>query len=237
MNSVSRLIVPSESSKAIMMQNGVKSEKIGVLPLFAANTFDIEPAPYPRKNGHLLFLGRLRSYKGVRYLLEAVAKIHPVRETFILGDGEERKELETLCAKLGLAPHVHFLGKISHEETTQHFKQAAAVVVPSIYADSFPTVGLEAMARARPVIGFRIGGIPEWLDDGVTGFLVKTQNAEELAEKIRLVFEKPDLGQALGLNGRKRFEERFTAAGHLDRLTRIYQEAIASFSSRKTSAL
>ena len=228
-NSISQLIVPSNSSKQIMIQNRVPERLISVIPLFADLANEVI-TPYPKNTSPLiLFIGRLRPYKGVSYLIQALKNISADYNAVIVGDGDERNALENLCRRLGVDSKIHVTGNVPHEKVSDYLNQCACLVVPSIYPDSFPTVGLEAMSRARPVIGFDIGGIPEWLDDKKTGFLVKTQNTEALAEKINYLLEHPSEAEAMGLEGRRQYELKFTKEVHFELISKVYQNAIQSF--------
>ncbi len=237
LKSIFKVIVPSEASKKIMIQNGILAEQIAVIPLFANRDDQTRIVPYPRrKPPKVLFMGRLRPYKGVSYLLRSLPLISQKCEIQILGDGEERPALEKLTKELGIMPQVQFLGSVPHNHVGAYLDDCAVLVVPSVYPDSFPTVGLEAMRHARPVVGFRIGGIPEWLEDGQTGFLVESQNVHALAEKLNRILENPDRAEVMGLFGRNRFEERFTNEIHFETISNLYQEAITAFESKCTVA-
>lgn len=231
----SKVVVPSERSKAILMHEGVRADKIEVIPLFAFRS-DEPPQPYPQNSAQVLFLGRLRPYKGVSYLLRAFQKIKAHACLLIVGDGEERAKLENLSAKLGITNRVRFLGNRPHAEINSLLDSCSILAVPSIYPDSFPTVGLEAMARARPVVGFSIGGIPEWLTNGKTGFLVKAQDVNSLAEKLDYLLNHPEIAEKMGAEGKRVSDEKFTEVPHMKMMSRLYQEAIAAFSKPHTEA-
>ncbi len=236
LKNVYRVIVPSEASKKILIQNRVPADKIEILPLFANIATDTSSENDLKNSKKILFLGRLRPYKGVEYLLRALALTKSSCELEIVGGGEDRPKLEKLAENLQIQDRVHFLGNQPHEKIKNYLASCAFLVVPSIYPDSFPTVGLEAMAMSKPVIGFRIGGIPEWLNDGETGFLVEAQDVNELAKKIDDLLQNPERTERMGKAGRKRFEAEFTGSAHMERLVQIYEAAIASFDRSKTCA-
>jgi glycosyltransferase involved in cell wall biosynthesis len=91
-------------------------------------------------------------------------------------------------------------------------------------------VGIEAMAHEKPVIAFDVGGISDWLKDGVNGFLVRPGDHQELAEKIKFLLDKPDIAKEMGKNGREMVSEVFAPGLHLERLVSVFQQAINSFS-------
>ena len=233
---ISQVAVPSEAAKQILIQNGVSPDKISVIPLFAHLPLNAPITSYPKESKEILFLGRLRPYKGVSYLLHALARMTQPFQADIIGDGEERSSLEALSKQLKLLPQVRFLGNLPHDDIVDHLNRAALLVVPSIYPDSFPTVGLEAMSRARPVIGFRIGGIPEWLEDTRTGFLVEPQDTQALAKKMEYLLANPVIAEQMGLEGKRRADLYFTEAPHMQTIGRFYARTAQSFSSVHTSA-
>ena len=87
-------------------------------------------------------------------------------------------------------------------------------------------VGVEAMARGRPVIGFSVGGIPDWLDDGVTGILVPEADTVALGAAIESLLADPRRSVALGRAGLARVRERYQPDQYLDRLMQILEEAL-----------
>lgn len=230
-----RIVVPSIRSKEILMQQGISVNRISVIPLFAFQS-KLPLAPYPSGKPKILFLGRLRPYKGVSYLLRALRKITIPFELLIVGDGEDRDELKELCQMLDLTDRVRFLGNQPHEAIDGYLDECSLLVVPSTYPDSFPTVGLEAMARARPVVGFSTGGIPDWLADGQTGYLVKPQDFVELAKKIEYLLLNRDGAERMGLEGKRRTVQYFTEEPHMQQISRLYVDAVRLFSKPKITA-
>jgi glycosyltransferase involved in cell wall biosynthesis len=133
---------------------------------------------------HLVFVGRLAPVKGLRVLIEALlarGDRDDVRLT-IVGDGTERATLEAMAAPLGEA--VHFTGYQSQDEVAAILATADAFVLPS-FAEGVPVVLMEALAANLPVIATRITGVPELVEDGVSGLLVSPGDADALAERHR----------------------------------------------------
>jgi glycosyltransferase involved in cell wall biosynthesis len=85
-------------------------------------------------------------------------------------------------------------------------------------------VGIEAMSYGRPVVAFNVGGIPEWLEDGATGFLVRPHDTRELASKITYLLEKPFVAREMGRKGRERVRAKFSKEKHVADLLRAYGE-------------
>lgn len=190
-----------------------------------------------RDGNNILYVGRLSKEKGVKYILKALSLIIkkiPSVHLDIVGVGQERKELENLSKKLKLKNHVAFIGSVPYDEVEKYYKQANIVIVSSIWPEPFGLIGPEAMSVGRPVIASNVGGIPEWLDDGKTGFLVDPGHPDQIAEKVIKLFSDRKLLEEMGKNARKKAEE-FSIEKHIDEIEKVYLEVIEKYKSKKTS--
>lgn len=160
----------------------------------------VEPSGTDEPPGYLLFVGRLRIRKGVEVLLEALP---PGARLLIAGDGEHRAALENKAVE-----NVRFLGRCDAGQVRGLLQGAAALVVPSTY-EGMPLVVLEAMEARVPVVASRVSGIPEVVEDGLTGWLVPPENPQALSAALTEVLERPDEARRRGAAGRLRVEERF----------------------------
>ena len=106
------------------------------------------------------------------------------------------------------------------------------IIVPSIYGEPFGLVGVEAFSVGRPVIASRVGGIPEWLDDGKTGFLVDPGNPEQISEKVIKLFSDKKLLEEMGKNAHKKAEQ-FSIDKHTKKIEKIYLDVIKKFKTKK----
>src|SRR5436189_6187527 len=181
----------------------------------------LPPAPTPASaaldgTGPVLFVGRLVERKGVAHLIEAMARLGRGDEgprLEIVGDGPERPRLEALVRRLGVENRVAFRGKIASDELQASYARAAVCVLPSVLDARGDTEGLgvvllEAMNHATPVIASRVGGIPDIVEDGVSGLLVPPGDADALAAAVRRLRDDPDLARRLGEGGRRRPREQ-----------------------------
>ncbi|MCB0151631.1 MAG: glycosyltransferase family 4 protein, partial [Caldilineaceae bacterium] len=124
------------------------------------------------------------------------------------------------------APAVTFLGAVSEEKLNELYQTCDLFVAPSLY-ESFGLIYLEAMNYAKPVIGCQAGGIPEVVDDGVTGRLVEPAAAPALAEAMVELLSSPALLREMGLAGRRRLLERFTHVQMARGFETIYRAVLA----------
>lgn len=171
-------------------------------------------------------VGHLDGYKGHRYLLQAMSRVRQVEPRaclVIVGEGRLRADLEAEASALGLQDGICFTG----------FRRDVLALIRGFENFAFPstlealgTSVLDAMALRKPVVATRAGGIPESVQDGVTGLLVPPGDAHALAEALCAVLRQPERGRAFGQAGRRRVEQFFTVermgAGNL----KVYQNVL-----------
>jgi glycosyltransferase involved in cell wall biosynthesis len=167
-----------------------------------------------------VFFGRLSPEKGLRTLINAaVIAGCPVR---IIGTGPQLEELRALAAKL--AANVTFLGYLTGEALHAEVRRARAVVLPSEWYENAPMTVLEAYALGKPVIGSRIAGIPELIQEGRTGFTYTAGHAESLAAALRAMTERLDIEvEEFGRAARRSVETEFASSLYRDRVLEIYR--------------
>jgi glycosyltransferase involved in cell wall biosynthesis len=177
-----------------------------------------EPS-YDPGGGEIVYFGRLSEEKGVDTLIEAVEGLDVRLE--IIGDGPQRGELEKAAAG-----NVRFLGYRTGAELPDEIKRSMFVVTPSEWYENNPRSIIEAFALGKPVIGARIGGIPELVRDGVTGLTFEPGNARDLREKILFMLEEKDAARKMGMNARAFVERGLDPETHFKGLMHIYEDAI-----------
>ena len=172
----------------------------------------------------ILTVARLDKQKGHCYLLQAAAKIPDALFVFA-GDGPERLSLETQVRDLGLSDRVVFLGY--RHDVVDLLDSCDLFVLPSLY-EGLPLSILEAMAASKPVIASAIAGNDEVIIDGQTGLLVPPSAPIALAHAIEMLLSDPVLAQRLAFAGRERIYREFSVGTMVQRVTRIYEEALHS---------
>jgi glycosyltransferase involved in cell wall biosynthesis len=153
----------------------------------------------------VLVVGRLVSGKGYSLLLEALADVVARGQDVtleIVGEGPAGEALRARAGALGVAERVQWLGAVGQDEIRRHYEEADAFCLPS-FAEGVPVVLMEAMAMQLPVVATRIAGIPELIDDGVSGLLVAPARAGELADALDQLAASPELRGRLGRAGRE----------------------------------
>ena len=182
----------------------------------------------PDGAGPVLFVGRLVERKGVAHLIEAIARLGPTGPPLeIVGEGPERPALQALAQRLGVGQRVVFRGKVAPHELQGSYARAAVCVLPSVLDARGDTEGLgvvllEAMNHGTPVIASRVGGIPDIVEDGVSGLLVPPGDPEALAAALRRLRDDPALARQLGEAGRRRLREQFSWPAIVQRWLDLY---------------
>jgi glycosyltransferase involved in cell wall biosynthesis len=204
-----RAMVLSEHMKSELVLNGFSPDKIDVVPGFTRIP-EKEFPPVSDESNTILFLGQVIRSKGLDFLLRALKILKRPARLKVIGKGSALEANKALAEELGITDRVDFLGWVPHEALDKYFEEAAAVVVPSVWAEPFCLVGIESMARSRPVVAFKVGGIPQWLEDGKTGLLAREISPEALAESIDRLLGDRSLARKIGAYGRKRAIEEFS---------------------------
>ena len=165
-------------------------------------------------------IARMVEKKGLALGIRAVARVaerFPNVEYIIIGDGPLRPDLERLVNELRQTSRVRFMGWQSQEQVVQTLSEAHVLLVPSVTAadgdqEGTPLVAIEAAARGMPIVSTLHGGIPEIVEDGVSGYLVAERDLEALSDRLALLLADPDRWEDMGRAGRKIVEERFDIA-------------------------
>jgi colanic acid/amylovoran biosynthesis glycosyltransferase len=187
----------------------------------------IRPRADSEETPLILHVARLVEVKGTRYLLRAfatVARKYDRVQLLIIGDGPLRRQLHALTASLGLRDRVEFLGAVPHVAVLSWMRKAAMLVLPGIRTatgreEGLGMVLLEAAATGLPIVGSRVGGIPECMLEGKTGFLVPERDENALARRMAELLEDPVRRHRMGAAGRALVEDRFD----IDRQTAVLE--------------
>ncbi len=215
---VDRFVVPSKFLIDKLVEWGWKRDRFAYLPNFV----DIDRLrPVGNVGEAFLYFGRLVPEKGLETLVRAAALAHV--PLWIGGAGEAQAGLERLSTKHGA--NVRFLGLLNGERLRDVISSARMTVAPSEIYENCPMSVLESYALGRAVIGARIGGIPELVADGETGFLFQSGDADALASRLRRVADMPDRAVAsMGQSGRRLVERNFTAQAYQSGLIEIFRD-------------
>lgn len=184
----------------------------------------------------ILTVARLVETKGIHFALEAIAHVvgkHPFVQYSIVGGGPQLARLQELSEQLQILSHVDFLGPQPWDKVLDLYRESDIFVLPSIVGEdgTEETQGLvlaEAQAMGLPVIGTNIGGIPESLKDGRSGFLIPQRDSRALASTIAFLIENPQIRVELGAEARKFAREKYDLNTLNDQLVGMYRNLTGS---------
>jgi len=179
----------------------------------------------------LLSIGRFVEKKGLEYAIEAVANLTKTgREVnyTIIGDGERRAKLEKMVRDLKISSSVTFLGWCEHGEIIRLLEDSHLLIAPSVTAEDgdqegIPNVLKEAMATGLPVLSTFHSGIPELVENGVTGYLVPERDTQALTERLIYLYDHPEHWAEMGKKARDKIDAEFDMAKINDSLEQVYQ--------------
>lgn len=178
----------------------------------------------------LVFLGRVVADKGVDDLLECAALLVGAGigvRVAVVGTGQHLDAARRLAAELGIADRVAFPGWAAPSDVASWFTVADVVLAPSRIGAGGWQEGqglaiIEAMSAGRPVVSTRTGGIPETIEDGISGILVEQRRPDELAAAVRGLLADPERAAAMGARARISVVHRFSRAAAADRFAELY---------------
>ena len=191
----------------------------------------VEALGIARDRPYVVFLGRVTRQKGLSVLLEAATAFHPQAQVVLLAGPAETPELgaevDALLATLrnGRSGVFWVPEMLPRASVIQLLSHAAAFICPSVY-EPLGIVNLEAMACATPVVASAVGGIPEVVDDGVTGLLVPPSEPKALAEAVNRLLDDPGLAAEMGRAGRRRATAEFSWQAIAEQTVALYEAVI-----------
>jgi len=225
-NLVDTFIAVSHFLRNKHIQAGFPEEQL-VVKYNGINSLSLskEIVPIERRRG-ITFVGRLTPSKGTSILVEIMRRISDVPIN-VVGTGPELEELSSICEN-NRFKHVNLLGRKNSEDVFKIMASSLCVIVPSIFAETFGLVAVEAMACGTPVVASNVGALEEIVGRSGGGLTVSTaQGAEAFTNAIKDVIVSPDRVHELGARGRNFVEQNLTIESSVEKLISIYEQVIA----------
>jgi glycosyltransferase involved in cell wall biosynthesis len=222
----------SEYNRRFFAQQGADENKIKIVRCGVESDGDpTEKEGAQKASPKIGYLGRLVEKKGMDTLIFALAHISGAGVDFrleIAGDGPQRVELERLASEQGIGSEVVFRGPIPHDEVFTWLEGLDLFVLACRRddqgdQDGIPVVLMEAMAAGIPVISTHISGIPELIEDGISGMLAKPNDPKSLSQKIKDVVTNPSMASSLAVAARSRIREEFDVDVNAERLLNLFR--------------
>jgi glycosyltransferase involved in cell wall biosynthesis len=206
------------------VEGGLPAEKLA----FKTNFLHPAPEPGAGKGGYALFVGRLSVEKGLGVMLDAWRQLGGKIPLKILGDGPMADLVQTAAQEM---PEIEWLGRRSLEEVYDVVGDAAFLVFPSEWYETFGRVAIEAFARGTPVVASNIGAITELIEHKRTGMHFRPSDSADLAMQIEWLLAHPQDLSRMRQEARAEFEAKYTAADNYTRLMEIYDAVLSTIKS------
>lgn len=216
------IITPSDFYKSKLIEDGISENKIETIHNFVElRDYDVETSD----EGYALYFGRLSKEKGILNLINAFSKL--MDETlYIAGEGPEKGNIETIIKENNMKNRVKLLGYLNSDQMKEIIRTCKFVIVPSIWYENCPYSVMEALAIGKPVIGANIGGIPELVKDRRSGLIYKYDDIDDLAQKIKALFEEEMLVKEYGKNAKEDVNKLYGKDIYYKKIMHIYNELL-----------
>jgi len=203
-----------------MIDIGVSRSKISTIHNYV-DTEKLTPLNNPER-AYFLYFGRIERLKGI-YTLAKAMQLNPEARLVIAGTGDGLASYESWLIQHGIS-NIELVGFKSGGELRKLIQNARATIIPSEWYENCPLSVLESFAYGVPVIGARVGGIPELISHGQNGFLFEMGDADELARQLAELEENDEICRIFAENARKDAEQRFSKQEHINKITDLYNQ-------------
>jgi len=221
-----KLLVASSWMQEELLMNGFKQAQVKCFPYAAKGAENIEVLP-PSPHRELLYVGQIIRSKGLDYFLRSLSALQGEWRVNIIGDGNMMEECQALIKSLGMEQKVRMLGRVDHQQLAAYYASARFTVFPSRWPEPQGLTGLEAMAYGRPVVGFAVGGVPDWLQHEQNGLLVAPADVAGLTAAMQRLLDDDALVQRLGRQAAKDVRQHYGYASFTHRLQAEIMETVA----------
>src|SRR3989344_3517637 len=211
--------------QALIDETFVDESKVVVI----YNGIDEDIARTKKEDGvvRLFYVGLIHRSKGLADLVVAMGQIRDKKvELTIVGDGPHLMGLKEMVSEKKLLDKIHIFGRIPHKESMKLLGESDIFVLPSRRVEGFPMSIVEAMLAQVPVIGSNMGGIPEGIEDGVTGIIYESGNVDQLKNAILKLSEDEELRNVMGKKAFEKAKKEFTLDAMLDKYEKVFNEVI-----------
>lgn len=218
-NNVDVFMVLTEFAKEKLLQNGFSSKQVQVISGLA-NPGCFQP-DFNKNNGRYVgFVGRVSPEKGIDLLVES-AKTLPDLPFKVAGNFDRTLDL------VRQAPlNIEFTGQLNPDALIEFYAQARMILAPSKWYEGLPMAVIEAMLSGKPVVCSNIGGLPEIVDDGISGLLFHHNDAKDLTEKIQMLWDDQKRCRGMGMAAREKAEKEYSPDSFYQRFMNACESAL-----------
>lgn len=215
---IDRYIVLTEFARRKFLEGGFEDEVLSVKPNFTS-----DPGVGTGDGGYALFVGRISNEKGPAGAVEAWREFDIPLPLKMIGEGPLSEELATAVKDV---PNVEYLGRKSHDQVRRFMKEAALLVMPSIWYEGLPMTIIEAFSTGLPVVASNLGAMSTLIDHQRTGLHMEPNDPADLASQVQWADEHPEQVERMRNAARREYEERYTSNQNYEMLRRLYREVI-----------
>ena len=217
LDNVTLYLCLTEFQRQRLIREGFPADRTHVIPNMVDPT---EIKPSTALGEYVGYVGRISAEKDIPTLIKAARGCEDIMFK-AAGSYESMRDMVEQSPK-----NFSFCGHLEKEQLSRLYANSRIVVLCSVCYEGFPATLVEAMSSAKPVVCSRIGGLPEIVDDGVTGMLFEPGNARDLAEKILYLWHRPDLCREMGRAARQKVLQEYSPEKYYDRLMALHKKAI-----------
>ena len=215
-DNVTMYICLTEFQKRKLIVAGLPEDRIAVIP----NMCSIQTKESSSEGDYVGYVGRLSPEKGIDVLLQCAQILQSVRFR-VAGEYVRGPDISR-----GAPSNIEFCGFLQGDDLNMFRRQMRIAVMPSLWYETFGLILAEASLYGKPVVASRLGAMAEIVDDGKTGLLFDSGNAEDLARKIRTLWDDPELCRQMGQAGKEKALREYSPEKYYDRLMAVYEKAI-----------
>jgi glycosyltransferase involved in cell wall biosynthesis len=170
----------------------------------------------------ILFVGQIIRGKGLDLLISALSFVKEKFHLKIIGKGNDKDFIKTIIKKKKLVGKVSFFDWTDKPEA--FYKDAAVIVIPSRWQEPFGLIGIEAFSYKKPVIGFNVGGISEWLKNNRNGYLIEPFDLKDMGEKIKDLLNNSNKRKTFGESGYKMIKDKYSKEIYIKSFLNLFSE-------------
>ena len=237
-NKIDKYVVLTDFQKEKFIKAGLPNEKITVKPHFI-KVLEAEKSFDDNYGDYAVYVGRLSKEKGCDIAIKAWKLLKEKSDSdliklLIVGDGEEKENLEKLADNLGIQSSVLFLGKQPYTKVLSLLQNSKCLIMPSICYESFGLTIIEAFSCGCPVIASDSGNTASIIDNNQNGLLFSMGNHQDLYTKLNTLLTNNELSKRISTNAKKSFEQKYCEDTNYEQLIKIYDSAIESKKNGKS---
>ncbi len=229
-------IVGSRHMRSMLLTNGFDPSRVHMVPYFSRFADEaLHPVKKLPDNGRpleLMFSGQAVKGKGLEILMDALAGLEGDWRLTVFSEGPCLSSAKEKAAQHSIADRVSFRGWVNQSALAEAYRDSDVFVLPSIWDDPGPLVGIEALSWATPIVGFAVGGIPDYLIDGETGWLVKDVSVKGLHVGLQSCLNNRAKLPEMGAAGQKRVANFHSAKDHVGHVRTLYETLLSKQNKR-----